>query len=352
MLSKNQYIGLGVSLILVIAFAIGIFKSEKLSGTEEPVSFPALESTSSNMEEVINRQGGNSSSKENKAYYMEAYSAEIAIVEQDVSGVNMPEVLEFAGEEVPLDIPDVAERLDREMLVNAYWHSNTILTLKLANKYLPEIEKVLEENGVPQDFKYLAIAESGLRNLVSPARAVGFWQILEGTAKDYGLVVTDQVDQRYDYIKSTEAACKYLLEAYEKFGSWTLAAASYNMGMGGVSQRLKEQQVENYYDLYLNTETSRYVFRILALKHLFLNPELYGFNISEDQLYQPEETHEVEVTSSIQNLASYAKDQGTNYKTLKLLNPWLRSSSLAISSGVTYKIQLPGKAGDDSSQAN
>jgi hypothetical protein len=352
MLSKNQYIGLGVSLVLILAFAIGIFKSERLSGTEGSNSYPVLASSESNMEQVINRQGGNSEMKEGKAYLTQAYSAEIAIVEQDVSGVSMPEVLDFAGEEVPLDIPDVAERLDREMLVNAYWHSNTILTLKLANKYLPEIERVLEENGVPQDFKYLAIAESGLRNLVSPAKAVGFWQILKGTAIEYGLTVNDQVDERYDYVKSTEAACKYLLEAYEKFGSWTLAAASYNMGMGGVSSHLKDQQVENYYDLYLNTETSRYVFRILALKHLFMNPELYGFNISEQQLYQPDNTKEVAVTSSISNLASYAKEQGTNYKTLKLLNPWLRSSTLGLASGDSYTLLLPADAVPVSSGSN
>ena len=194
------------------------------------------------------------------------------------------------------------------------------------------------------DFKYLAIAESGLRNLVSPAKAVGFWQILSSTGKSYGLEVTDQVDERYDYVKSTEAACDYLLEAYEKFGNWTLAAASYNMGMGGVSSRLKEQQVENYYDLYLNTETSRYVFRILALKHLFENQELYGFSITEDQLYQQEEFHEVEVSTSISSLATYAKEQGTNYKTLKLLNPWLRSSGLTVSSGNSYTLRLPGSA--------
>lgn len=343
MLKQNLVIGIGISLLIGLVFVFSFSNAGKWNENEKPKEPIEISPLKTSLQQALNEhfeQGLNPAEQS----FREAYAAEIPVVEQDVSGVKMPELLEFAGEEVPLDIPDVQERLDREMLVNAYWHSNTILTMKLANKYFPEIEAVLEENGVPEDFKYLAVAESGLRNLVSPARATGFWQILKGTAQEYGLIVNNQIDERYDYVKSTEAACKYLLEAYEKFGSWTLAAASYNMGMGGVSQRLKEQQVENYYDLYLNTETSRYVFRILALKHLFINPEMYGFNVSDDQLYQPDSFFERPVTGAIADLAAFAKAEGTNYKTLKLLNPSLRSSSLSLAYGDTFVMRLPGTA--------
>lgn len=342
MLKQNLIIGIGISLLIGLIFVFGVTNAGKSPQQNEESENMAIQPMKTSLQIALNEHFEKGFNPEQA--FKEAYAAEIPVVEQDVSGVKMPDMLEFAGEEVPLDIPDVRERLDREMLVNAYWHSNTILTMKLANKYFPEIEKVLEENGIPDDFKYLAVAESGLRNLVSPARATGFWQILKGTAQEYGLTVNNQIDERYDYVKSTEAACKYLSEAYEKFGSWTLAAASYNMGMGGVSQRLKEQQVENYYDLYLNTETSRYVFRILALKHLFINPETYGFNLSEEQLYYPNSFYEKVEMKSISDLAAYAKENETNYKTLKLLNPALRSSSLMLASGDTFVMRLPGTA--------
>ena len=247
----------------------------------------------------------------------------------------------LAGEKVPLEDQEVRERFDRELLVNTFWHSNTMLNYKLAHKYFVEIDKILEENDVPTDFKYLAVAESGLRNVVSPAGASGFWQFLKSTGIEYDLEINSEVDERYDYEKATLAACKYLKEAKAKFGTWTLAAASYNVGMGKLNQRLTEQQVENYYDLYLNSETSRYVFRILAYKMVFENPKKFGFHFIESDLYEPFEYKKVVVENSISDLAQFAIDNGTTYKMLKVVNPWLRSNTLTISTGNSYVIKIP-----------
>ncbi len=254
---------------------------------------------------------------------------------------KVPDQISFAGERVPLEDFEVAERMDRELTVNGYWHSNTIQNLKLANRWFPIIEKVFKENNIPDDFKYLAMAESGLRNVVSPSDAHGYWQFLKGTAQQYGLTVTAEVDERYDMEKSSLAAAKYLKDAYAKFGNWTLAAASYNAGMGGISGAVEYQKANAYYDLYLKDETSRYVFRALAFKLIYENSQQYGFFLSDEDLYNPLEYRTVKVTTSITNLADFAITNNTTYKMVKYFNPWLRSNTLTVKAGDSYTIKLP-----------
>jgi hypothetical protein len=258
-----------------------------------------------------------------------------------VKGVPIPRVVEFACEEVPVSNFDVRERLDRELLVNTYWQSSTVQLFKLASRYLPEIEAILRENGIPDDFKYMALAESGLRNGLSPSNAAGFWQILPHSGKELGLEVNAVVDERYHAGLSTGAACKYLKKAHDEFGSWTLAAASYNMGRARMRKVMREQQVSSYYDLFLNDETSRYVFRIIALKLIFENPAEYGFQIEPDHLYDPIPTRTIHINHNVDNLAAFALENGTNYKTLKIFNPWLRQPYLKVKRGKTYEIKLP-----------
>ncbi len=260
---------------------------------------------------------------------------------QRVHPVRIHGTIDLAGEVVPLHDMEIRERFDRELLVNTFWHSNTMFNYKLANKYFRDIEKILAQNGIPSDFKYLAVAESGLRNVVSYAGAAGFWQFLKSTGIEYGLVINDQVDERYNYEKATLAACKYLKEAYNKFGSWTLAAASYNVGMGKLNKRLNEQKATNYYDLYLNDETSRYIFRILAYKVLFENPEKFGYFFEKDDLYNPYEVREFYIDQSIEDLAQFAIDNGTTYKMLRVVNPWLRGSKLSVGEGNNYIVKIP-----------
>lgn len=257
------------------------------------------------------------------------------------TAMYFPTNIDFAGETAPLTIVDVRERLDRELLINANLHSTTTLILKRANRAFPVIEPILAKYGVPDDFKYLAVIESGLVNAVSSAGARGIWQFMPDTAKEKGMEVNDFVDERYHLEKSTEAACKYLLTAKNKFGSWTMAAASYNGGMNGVNKKIEEQQVTNYYDLALTEETSRYVFRILALKEIMKNPAKYGFNIYPTDLYSPIPTKKIEIDSAITDLASFAKTQGINYKILKIHNPWLRDKKLANPSKKKYEIEIP-----------
>ena len=249
--------------------------------------------------------------------------------------------MDFAGEEVPTFMADVQERLDKEMITNMNYHTNTTLVIKRANKVFPVIEPILAKYGVPDDFKYLAVIESSLINAVSPAGARGVWQFMPSTAKEKGMEVSEQVDERYHLEKSTEAACKYLVAAKEKFGSWTLAAASYNGGIGGIKSKMEEQQVDNYYDLLLTEETSRYVFRILALKEIMKNSEKYGFSIPKEALYYNIPTKKVVVDSTITDLASFAKTHGVNYKILKIHNPWLRDKKLTVTSGKQYEIEIP-----------
>ena len=249
--------------------------------------------------------------------------------------------MDFSGEEVPTFMADVQERLDKEMITNMNYHTNTTLVIKRANKVFPIIEPILAKYGVPDDFKYLAVIESSLVNAVSPAGARGVWQFMPATAKEKGMEVSDEVDERYHLEKSTEAACKYLLGAKEKFGSWTLAAASYNGGMNGISKKMEEQQVDNYYDLLLTEETSRYVFRILALKEIMSKSDKYGFSIPKEALYYTIPTKKIVIDSSITDLAKFAKTQGVNYKILKIHNPWLRDKKLTNTSGKKYEIEIP-----------
>lgn len=257
------------------------------------------------------------------------------------TAMYFPTTTDFAGETAPLHVVDVRERLDRELLINANLHSTTTLILKRANRAFPVIEPILQKYGIPDDFKYLAVIESGLVNAVSSAGARGVWQFMPETAKEKGMEINDFVDERYHLEKSTEAACKYLLAAKNKFGSWTMAAASYNGGMNGVNKKIEEQQVTNYYDLALTEETSRYVFRILALKEIMKNPGKYGFNIYPTDLYSPIPTKKVEVDSTITDLASFAKTQGINYKILKIHNPWLRDKKLVNPNKKKYEIEIP-----------
>ncbi|MDA9015596.1 lytic transglycosylase domain-containing protein [Flavobacteriaceae bacterium] len=258
-----------------------------------------------------------------------------------VFALKLPLNLEFSGEVVPLDQPDIRERLDKELLVNTYWQSNMMLLLKRANKYFPTIEKILEEEGVPNDFKYLAVIESALENVRSPKGAKGFWQIMPNTAKEYGLEVNSNVDERYHIEKSTRVASAYLNKAKKRLGSWTLAAASYNRGMYGTDRLLEKQIADNYYDLLLNNETSRYVFRILAIKEIMSNPKRYGFIYDPEDLYQPIPVRKIGLDTAIRNIAMFAKEQSINYKILKIHNPWLIQNHLNNKSRKYYEIEIP-----------
>jgi hypothetical protein len=258
--------------------------------------------------------------------------------------LSLPDKIAFAGEAVPMADSDVRERLDRELLTNVYWQSQTLLFIKRASRYLPVIEPILRQNQIPDDFKYLAIAESGLTHVVSPAGAAGFWQILDKTARSYGLEVNDEIDERYHIEKSTQAACLYFKEAYRQFGSWALVAASYNMGMDGLKKQLQQQGVSSYYDLYLNSETARYMLRILAIKCVMESPSKYGFNFSRNQLYLPYEKVIIRVNQPINDLAKFALDNGLNYKLIKTYNPWLRKNILTLKNADTYFLQVPKNA--------
>ncbi len=252
-----------------------------------------------------------------------------------------PVKVDFCGEEAPLQIIDVRERLDRELVTNVNMHGSTIMILKRANRVFPIIEPILAKNNVPDDFKYLAVIESALINATSPAGAKGVWQFMPETAKEKGMEVNDQVDERYNLVKSTEAACQYLLVAKAKLGTWSLAAASYNGGMGGVSKQIDIQKQTNFYDLLLIDETHRYVFRILALKEIMQNPTIYGYNLQKSELYPSIETKKIAVDSTITDLTSFAKSQGINYKTLKIYNPWLRDRKLDNKLKKKYEFEIP-----------
>jgi len=259
----------------------------------------------------------------------------------NVYALQVPDELDFAGEPMPLSNPDILERMDRELLVNTYWQSNGLLMFKRAKKYFPIIEPILAKYNVPNDFKYLAVIESGLTNAVSPAGARGVWQIMPATGRENGLEVNNNVDERYNLEKATEVACKYLLKSKEELGSWTLAAAAYNAGTAGVSRRLKEQNVTEYYDLLLGEETGRYMFRIVALKEILSNPDKYGFNFREKDLYSPVPTYKVPVDTPISDFTKFAENHGINYKILKLHNPWLREAHLNNKSRKQYYIDIP-----------
>ncbi len=253
----------------------------------------------------------------------------------------MPTEVDLAGEKAPLNIYFVSEKLEKEILKNTYWHSSMLLNFKKANRWFPVIEPILKKNNIPDDFKYLAIIESGLENVVSPAGARGFWQFMTATGKSYKLQISKEIDERYNVEKSTQAACEYLNESYEKFGNWTLVAASYNRGRGGINKSLNTQKVDNYYDLSLNSETGRYVYRILAIKTIFEQPSKYGFQLREIDLYPPLDVYYVKVDSTVNNWGDFAKTNNTTYGMLKELNPWLKKSYLNNEKRVVYKIALP-----------
>ena len=259
----------------------------------------------------------------------------------NVYSILKPNNLEFADEAIPDNSLDVWERLDKELLKNIYWQSNTLLYFKRANKYFPIIEEILAKNNIPDDFKYLALIESGFEYTVSPSGAAGFWQIMKGTAREYGLEVNYAIDERYHLRKSTEVACRYLQKAYDEFGSWTMAAASYNMGINGVRRKMQKQATNNYFNLYLNDETSRYVFRIIVIKEIMENPRKYGFVFRKNDLYTYPDFNQIRVDSTINNLYVFAKENNINYKILKKYNPWLRISSLPDKSRRVYYIDIP-----------
>jgi len=257
--------------------------------------------------------------------------------------VPLPDTMSFSGEKVPMNHLGIRENLEQEMLVNTYWQSQTLLTIKRAHRYFPVIEQILKKNNIPDDFKYLALAESGFSYKVSGVGASGFWQFMRSTAEGYGLELNKDIDERYNLEKSTEAACHYFKEAYEEFHDWTLVAASYNMGLGGVAKELQRQRQNSYYDLELNSETARYVYRILALKAIVGSPKQYGFYLKSADLYDQVPTFVDPVDSSINNLADYAIAKGINYRVLKMLNPWLLSERLPNLEHHIYAISLPVK---------
>jgi hypothetical protein len=263
------------------------------------------------------------------------------VVNQEVVAPKLPKSISFAGEKAPLEIFYVREGLDKEMLINAYWHSSTIMLLKKANRFFPMIEPLLKENNIPNDFKYLALIESGFNTVVSPSGAAGYWQFMEKTAREYGLEVNDHIDERYNEEKATRAACQYFNDSFEDFQNWTLVAAAYNAGKRRISESVEQQKTNNYYELNLNEETSRYVYRILAMKSIYENPEKYGFLLTESDLYQPIPTKEIKVTETIPDLVAFAQEHKISYKMLKLFNPWLRSSQLPDASGRTYYVKIP-----------
>jgi membrane-bound lytic murein transglycosylase D len=254
---------------------------------------------------------------------------------------EIPDYLEFGGERIPTENFEVYERMDREFLANTYWHSATILAIKRANRWFPVIEPILKKNNIPDDFKYLSIAESNLENVVSPAGATGFWQFMEAAGEKYGLEINDLVDERYNVEKSTEAACKYLKDSYDMFGSWISAAASYNMGQENTTLQRERQKATNYFNLVLNSETSRFVARIVSLKYILQDPEKYGFDIKGEDLYKPLSYYETTLDSSVTNFPDYAKSYGINYFILKMYNPWLRDNYLKNKSRKVYTIKLP-----------
>ena len=261
----------------------------------------------------------------------------------NIKSFKLPEEVTFAGERMPLENFDTRESLEREILTSAYRHSSTILIIMRANRYLPMIEKILKKNNVPDDFKYLVAAESEYSNMVSPAGATGFWQIMPETGREDGMEINNVVDERYDVEKSTQFACDYFLKSYEKFGNWTMAAASYNGGRSGVDEQIEIQHQHNYYNLLLSEETARYIFRVVAYKLVITDPENYGFRIEKKQLYPELQYYEVKVDTAVTDFSAFAEKFGTNYKILKFLNPWLRKPYLTPKPNKEYLIKIPSE---------
>jgi membrane-bound lytic murein transglycosylase D len=258
-----------------------------------------------------------------------------------VFSIHIPKNINFAGEKVPVKDIAVREAIEKELLINTYWQSQSLLLHKRANRWFPAIEPILKANGIPDDFKYVALIESQLTNVVSPQGATGFWQIVEPTGRQYGLEITEEVDERYDVIKSTQAACKYFKEAYKQFNDWTLVAASYNRGMGGIQAALEKQKAGNYYDLTLTEETARYIYKLLSMKEIISRPRVYGYILKKKDLNSLVSTKKIQIDSSISNLSEFAISQKINYRILKTFNPWLLSNSLTNPERKKYIIEIP-----------
>jgi membrane-bound lytic murein transglycosylase D len=259
----------------------------------------------------------------------------------EISALTVPGDLGFSGEPVPLNDFEVYERMDRELTINTYWETNTLMSFKRANRWFPVIIPILKRNGIPEDFKYIPMIETGFMNLTSPAGAVGFWQFMEPTAKEMGLEVNSIVDERYHVEKSTQAACDYFKKLYREFGNWTMVAAAYNVGLTGLKTQVIRQKTTNYYDLLLNAETSRYVFRLVAVKEIYENPVRYGYKIEKKDLYKEIPTYTVKVDTAVSDFAGFAQSMKINYKMLKTFNPWLREAYLENGAKKTYYIQIP-----------
>lgn len=261
----------------------------------------------------------------------------------NIRSFTLPSEVTFAGEKMPLDNFDTKESLERELLISAYRHSSTLLIIMKAHRYLPMIEKILKKNNVPDDFKYLVAAESEYSNMVSPAGATGFWQIMPETGREEGMEINTVVDERYDVEKSTQFACDFFLKSYEKYGNWTLAAASYNGGRSGIDEQIEIQHQHNYYDLLLSEETARYIFRAVAYKLVITEPQNYGFKITGNDLFPELKYYEVKVDTAITDFSAFAQKFGTNYKLLKFLNPWLRKPYLTPKPKKEYLIKIPSE---------
>ncbi|MFM2395055.1 MAG: hypothetical protein RLZZ546_3038 [Bacteroidota bacterium] len=275
-------------------------------------------------------------SRENKQTKGDVYD-----LPQVVRPPKIKSSLSFAGEAIHMNI-DIKERMERDLITNSYFHTSTVMAIKNAPRYFPMIETILAEKGIPDDFKYLCVAESNLTNATSPANAKGFWQFLKGTALDYGLEVNTEVEERFNVEKSTRAACSYLKTLYNQTGSWVNAAAAYNIGIGNFQKTALSQGEKNYFDMNLNEETSRYVFRIMAIKEILSNPEAFGYYVDEDQRYTPLENYREEIVSqTILNLGEFARQNRISYRLLKYYNPWLIDNKLTVTGGKSYKIKIP-----------
>ena len=260
----------------------------------------------------------------------------------EVFSPDIPASVKLCGKTIDLDRMDMYERFDRELSSIIYTHGNTLLTIKRANRYFPEMAPILKANGIPEDLLYLACIESSLNpRAYSPAKAAGFWQFIESAAKEYGLEVNDEVDERYNIEKATRAACSYLKKAYNRYNDWPSAMAAYNGGQARIARELEAQLATTSLDLYLAEETTRYPYRVMAMKTVMENPAKYGFRIREDQLYQPRKYKTVEVNGPVDDWPTWAKQQGITYSTLREENPWIRAKKLTNKAGKTYIIRIP-----------
>ncbi|WP_107038454.1 lytic transglycosylase domain-containing protein [Brumimicrobium mesophilum] len=265
----------------------------------------------------------------------------VASIENHFVIPEVPSEINFAGEVISFKDLDLKERMDNELVINNFWHSNTIMMMKRSNRWLPVMKTIFKDENVPEDLVYIAVIESGLQNVTSPRGAKGFWQFMEGTGDEYGLIINSQMDERYNVEKSTRAACQYLKTANGKFGSWILAAASYNLGMFGMADNLKRQKVDNYFDLSLNTETARYIFRLMAIKLVFENPNNYGFYINNESLYPEYKTKDVIIDSSIPDLYEWSIEHGITIKILRKLNPWIKGRDFIVEEGEVFTFKIP-----------